>query len=88
MSADFGPWVGVPKDRQMICAVEDCPEEGKRHACLYDGRLHHHGCIHYDCEAAKSTNHGLKFRKGWGLLCDGHYKVLEAAADRSGHKVE
>lgn len=26
--APFGPWIGVPKNRQTICAVMDCPATG------------------------------------------------------------
>lgn len=75
----WGPWVGVPTSKQRLCAVEGCEHRGEPQRCLYDGREHHHGCIHYDCEAAKITNHGLTFRDGWGLLCASHYAVLRRA---------
>lgn len=83
-SMEFGPWLGVPSQRQLICAVEGCPKRGMPYRCLYDGAEHHHGCIHYDCDAAKVTNHGLTFREpGWGLLCPKHYDVLAVAYDRT-----
>jgi len=80
--ADWGPWVGVPKSKQTLCAVSGCEHRGIPQVCLYDGRRHHHGCIHYDCDAAKMTRHGLMFREGWGLLCPSHYAVLLNAQTR------
>ncbi len=78
MASDFGPWAGVPERRKTLCAVVDCIAPGKEHACPFDGRLHHHGCIHYDCAAAAPAVEacGLVFRDGWGLLCDTHYARL------------
>lgn len=76
----FGPWLGVPAKRQALCAVQDCISPGRPQICLYDGRYHHHGCIHYDSAPA---NHGLVFRPGWGLLCDHHYQTLEEAQARA-----
>lgn len=78
--AHIGPWVGVPANMQRVCAIEDCHEEGKRQICPYDGKLHHHGCIHYECDNGRS---GLKFRpksQGWALMCDTHYAIVNAAA--------
>lgn len=75
----WGPWVGVPKSKQSLCAVEGCEHRGTPHRCLYDGSSHHHGCVHYDCAAAEATKHGLKFRDGWGWLCASHYVVLKRA---------
>lgn len=84
--AEIGPWLGVPKESQLVCAVEGCPEEGKRQICLYDGKLHHHGCIHYNCEAAKMTKHGLTFREGgWALMCDKDYAVMKKAYEERFH---
>lgn len=62
------------------CAVLDCPNEGRPQVCMYDGRFHHHGRIHYDCQRADTTEHGLAFRpNGWRLICDEHYATLVAA---------
>ena len=70
---EWGPWIGVPEEQWRICAVIDCPGQGRPQVCLADGRYHHHGCIHYDHLGEKV---GLEFRKGWGWLCDEHYKQL------------
>lgn len=78
----WGPWVGVPKSKRNLCAVEGCEHTAVPQICLYDGRYHHHGCIHYDCDAAKVTEHGLQFRDGWGWLCPSHYAVLVSAQKR------
>jgi hypothetical protein len=78
----FGPWVGVPRSKQRMCAVEGCAHEGVESRCLYDGSTHHHGCIHYECQVAEQTHHGLTFRDGWGLLCPSHYRHLEQALIR------
>jgi hypothetical protein len=79
----IGPWVGVPRDRHDVCAVEACTTPGEPQRCLYDGAYHHHGCVHYDCPAAEATNHGLTFRpNGWAWLCAGHYAVLVEAYQR------
>lgn len=75
----IGPWVNVPVAKQHTCVVVDCIAKGEPRVCPYDGCLHHHGCIHYDCPAAEATNHGLTFRKGWALVCDMHYEILLAA---------
>lgn len=78
MSPVYGPWVGVSKENQTVCMVLGCTHQGKPNPCPYDGAHHHHGCIHYDCEAAKVDvkRTGFKFRQGWGLLCDEHYNAL------------
>jgi len=74
--APFGPWIGVPKERQTICAVVDCPGLGVfANYCPADRGSHHHGCIHYAAPVIKT---GLKFRKGsWGLLCAAHLRQIE-----------
>lgn len=75
---DFGPWIGVPRERQTLCAVVDCIAPGMPHRCPWDGQRHHHGCVHYDCQAAQPAvaRSGLEFRPGWGLLCSYHYAAL------------
>lgn len=72
--APFGPWIGVPKERQNICAVVDCPATGVFAGyCPADRGSHHHGCIHY-----QDMTTALKFREGsWGLLCAQHLRELE-----------
>jgi len=55
-----------------VCAVLGCEAEGKVHECPYDGSLHRHGRIHYDCGYPVSR---LEFRDGWHLICDEHYAV-------------
>jgi len=81
MAKNIGPWVGVPAERQTVCAVEGCDGEGRPQPCPYDGQFHHHGCVHYECDNGRS---GLKFRPradGWALICDAHYAVLNSAHD-------
>lgn len=72
-AAKFGPWIGVPKDQQGICAVEGCTERGECHPCFYDGTTHHHGCIHYDKKAFAEAGHVV--RPGWGWLCNTHFQI-------------
>jgi hypothetical protein len=61
---------------EATCAVEGCEEQGKPQVCPYDGRMHRHGKVHYDCGSPKSA---LKFRGGrWRLICDTHLGVLQA----------
>jgi hypothetical protein len=76
--ATIGPWMGVPKEKQRVCAIEDCIVTGKNQVCPYDGALHHHGCIHYkDCAKEDAAKLGLKFREGgWAKMCDFHYGLL------------
>ncbi len=77
---NIGPWMGVPKEKQHVCAVKDCITPGKPHACFYDGGYHHHGCIHYSCAAVDAEKLGLKFHEdAWALLCDFHYTLLYEA---------
>lgn len=79
MTTKFGPWIGVPKENQLVCAVEGCERTGVAHPCPYDGSHHHHGCVHYGCEAARADveRSGLVFRSGgWCLLCDLHFEAL------------
>ena len=74
---DHGPWVGVPAERQSVCAVVGCEAKGKPQICPYDGHYHHHGCIHY---ADAAAGHGLTFRTdGWCYVCDTHHAVLVSA---------
>lgn len=72
----FGPWLGVPKERQHICAVDGCEAEGKAHRCPGDDSNHFHGCVHYSEISEELYARGLKMREGWGLLCDEHYAVV------------
>lgn len=73
----WGPWVGVPEDRQTVCAVDGCDAPGQPHVCLADGSYHHHGCVHYEY---LPNNAGLTFLTGgWCWLCDGHYQQLREA---------
>ena len=77
---EWGPWIGVPEDKQDLCAVEGCTEKGLPHSyCPGDGGSHHHGCVHYDCRRV-GDSHGLTFRKGWGWLCQKHYGMVCKAA--------
>lgn len=73
----FGPWIGVPKDRQTLCAVKDCEAAGVfANYCPADRGAHHHGCVHYK----DVVGHGLTFRDGsWGLLCAAHLRQVEKA---------
>lgn len=59
----------------QICAVRSCKNEGEIHTCPYDGSLHGHGMIHYDCGYPPSK---LKFHKGWHLICDKHFQIIKA----------
>ena len=64
-----------------LCAVAGCAAPGRPQLCLWDGRRHRHGRIHYECHAAALSEHGLTFRSGgWYLVCDTHYIVLWRAA--------
>lgn len=63
-----------------LCAVDGCERQGSPQVCLYDGSYHGHGRIHYDCERAERSNHGLKFRQDvWRKICAEHYDVLRRA---------
>jgi len=72
----WGPWLGVPPERQTICAVDGCETPGRSHQCPGDSTNHFHGCVHYDEISEQLYARGLKMRDGWGLLCDAHYKVV------------
>ncbi len=73
----FGPWWGVPPERQLLCAIDGCKIEGQRQVCPADGNTHHHGCVHYErVSEALYTEHGLRLRHGWGLLCPTHYGMV------------
>ena len=64
--------------KHPLCAVKDCPNPGRPQICLYDGKYHHHGCIHYS-EHPYDT---LEFRNGgWYYLCDEHYSQLKIERD-------
>jgi hypothetical protein len=80
---EWGPWIGVPPERQSLCAVEGCLTPGKPQGpCPTDGNPgHHHGCVHYERGLVDT---GLTFRKGWGWLCDEHYAVVAEAAAKQG----
>ena len=58
---------------QMPCAVKNCERQPFPQMCFYDGRIHHHGRIHYQGE----TQSNLTFRDEWLWLCDHHYKILK-----------
>lgn len=76
----WGPWLGVPKEKQTLCAVVDCERVGVFAGyCPADRGHHHHGCIHYDAPSVADVvaKHGLKFREGWGLLCTHHLRMME-----------
>jgi hypothetical protein len=81
--AVFGPWLGVPKERQHICAIDGCELEGKAQRCPADDTNHFHGCVHYETTSeALYVEHHLKLRHGWGLLCDQHYKLVRDILER------
>jgi hypothetical protein len=88
--AVFGPWLGVPKVRQHLCAVDGCEAEGQAHRCPADDTQHFHGCVHYEhVSEALYVEHQCKLRQGWGLLCAKHYSIvckLFAARDKGGPK--
>jgi hypothetical protein len=60
----------------IMCAHDGCDRPGKRQACFYDGRTHHHGAIHYPSDDARFNQRFLEH--GWLLICDEHYQVLAA----------
>ena len=66
----WGPWMGVPEERQRVCAFKDCANRGGPKICPYDGRYHHHGCIHYDMSDPRMR------QGGWCYVCQGHYEEL------------
>lgn len=81
----FGPWLGVSQENQEVCAVVGCEKRGRPQVCLYDGRAHHHGCIHYDVAKTNgdASRAGIEeFRKDWCLLCDDHYSALEKSQSK------
>ncbi len=72
----IGPWLGVTKARQTLCAIDGCDVPGLPHRCFADDTTHHHGCVHYESLGqVLYTEHKLRLRRGWGLLCDAHYKL-------------
>ena len=69
------------------CAVEGCEDEGRRQVCPYDGRVHHHGRVHYPTDASARERWGssLTFRPirdDWFLMCDTHMEVLRQEVNR------
>jgi hypothetical protein len=78
-TSPFGPWLGVPKARQHLCAIDGCEADGKSHRCPADDSMHFHGCVHYETTGEDLyVKHQLKLRHGWGLLCDAHYEIVRA----------
>lgn len=66
---------GISTPTDKMCAVMDCNEKGKVQWCPYDGRLHSHGMIHYDCGYPQ---HSVKFRTDrWRLICDKHFELVK-----------
>lgn len=63
-----------------LCAVEGCPAWGEPQVCLYDGRYHHHGRIHYGARYPEMEELGITFRDiedgGWRGICSRHYGIL------------
>ncbi|MEO7667151.1 MAG: hypothetical protein ABIU97_08985 [Dehalococcoidia bacterium] len=67
-----------------LCAVTDCERRGRPHICLYDGRYHRHGHIHYEtAEGSTRLNPmGLTFRHdGWRFICNSHYQQLKEVCE-------
>lgn len=54
-----------------LCAVEDCPNDGKPQVCPYDQQYHRHGYIHY--KNGHRWHPEMKFRSAWHGVCDPHY---------------
>lgn len=80
----WGPWLGVPKERQHLCAVDGCEDAGAAHECPADSTRHFHGCVHYEhASEALYVEHKAKLRQGWGLLCDKHYALVRDIMGRS-----
>lgn len=71
----YGPWIGVPHERQAVCAVVDCRQRGRPQVCYSDGRYHHHGCVHYDTADPRVRQYV------WCWLCDEHYALLKTESD-------
>lgn len=64
------------------CAVEACEQEGRPKVCLYDGRYHHHGAIHYETAQRGKLKTDLTFRDDhWYWICSDHYTQLKAEFD-------
>lgn len=65
------------------CAVDGCPGVGRPQVCLYDGKYHHHGFIHYGMEYPEMRELGITFREGgWKGICNEHYALLKAAREK------
>lgn len=66
-----------------LCAVEDCDGLGRPQVCLYDGRYHHHGFIHYGEQYPEMAELGLTFRTGeWRGICEPHYATLKVGRQK------
>lgn len=71
--------VVVPEDADR-CAVVGCEERGRPQVCPYDGRYHHHGCIHY--EDGHRWHPRLTFKTGWWRgMCDAHMAEIRAGME-------
>ena len=77
---EWGPWLGVPDESRRVCAVRGCERPASPQICPFDGRYHHHGCIHYD--RTENVPDGVEYLKGWGWVCDFHYGAICAAAGK------
>lgn len=67
------------------CAVQGCTKGGRSQVCIYDGRYHHHGRIHYGPDYPEMAELEISFRKledgGWRGVCDEHYALLRDARE-------
>ena len=60
-------------DQGAHCAVKGCERKPYPEVCPYDGRRHHHGCIHYEF----SGEAGLEFHQDhWMWVCMKHHADL------------
>ena len=75
-----------PPEGPAPCAVIGCKTPGRAHRCPYDGTVHHHGRIHYECHkrhtwAPQST---LEFYPdAWMLICDPHHAQILGEIDEA-----
>lgn len=81
-STDGGKVMGEPSAYDL-CAVTDCMAWGEPQVCLWDGKYHHHGRIHYDNGYPSAVRGGLTFRDlddgGWRGVCKAHMAIMRAA---------
>jgi hypothetical protein len=79
---------GSPKDSHL-CAVRGCFQRGGSMRCPYDGTLHGHGRIHYECHRAPhfAPHSELRFEPDdWRLICPTHgTQILEELGDKAAH---